>query len=121
LRKMRRPDVRGVVWPAAAALVWLIAIVNALAGPSPHGSAGVEASARVEAHADLDGDGRLDLIMATCGADCRIDVVLSRRASTLRLDTGGPIRGMIAADVDRDGDADLITLRRDGVVVVWTK
>jgi hypothetical protein len=67
---------------------------------------------------DFDGDGRPDVALIQDGSDGpHVSVRLSGSAGVVMLDA--EVVGVIAADIDRDGDVDLVTAAPSGQVVNW--
>ena len=67
---------------------------------------------------DFDGDGRPDVALIQDGtAGPRVAVRLSGSAGAVMLDA--EVVGVIAADIDHDGDVDLVTAAPSGQVVNW--
>src|ERR1700733_9269304 len=67
---------------------------------------------------DFDGDGHPDVAIIQDGASGRhVSVRLSGSPGVVTLD--GEVVGVIAADIDDDGDVDLITAAPSGQVVNW--
>lgn len=71
--------------------------------------------------ADLEGDGALDLLVA----DFNTPNLYTYRgdgtgtfAPAVRVDAGGPVRDVVAADLNRDGRTDLVTVNADQTVSV---
>jgi hypothetical protein len=70
------------------------------------------------AQGDFDGDGRQDLALVQEGADgSHVSVRLSGSSSALSLEA--TVVGLIAADIDHDGDLDLVTVAPTGQVIAW--
>jgi hypothetical protein len=67
---------------------------------------------------DFDGDGHPDVALIQNGADGpHVSVRLSGSAGVVMLDA--EVVGVIAADIDDDGDVDLVTAAPSGQVVNW--
>lgn len=67
---------------------------------------------------DFDGDGRVDTALIQDGAgDRRISVQLSGSPNAVHLET--PVTGVIEADVDHDGDLDLVAATPSGDLLIW--
>lgn len=64
---------------------------------------------------DLDGDGHVDV--ARVSERSQISIRLSASSETVQLD--GPVASLIASDVDRDGDLDLVAATPSGDVEVF--
>jgi hypothetical protein len=70
------------------------------------------------AQGDFDGDGRQDLALIQNSADgSHVSVRLSGSSFVLSLDAS--VAGLIAADIDHDGDVDLIAVAPTGQVIAW--
>src|ERR1700722_6670990 len=70
------------------------------------------------AQGDFDGDGRQDLALVQDGADgLHVSVRLSGSSGGLLLEA--TVVGLIAADIDHDGDLDLIAVAPTGQVIAW--
>jgi hypothetical protein len=70
------------------------------------------------AQGDFDGDGRQDLALVQDGADgLHVSVKLSGSSGGLLLEA--TVVGLIAADIDHDGDLDLIAVAPTGQVIAW--
>jgi hypothetical protein len=94
-----------ICWPAASS--------------SPQGFTPFTPSALPQhAQGDFDGDGRQDLALVQDGVDgSHVSVRLSGSSSALSLDAS--VVGLIAADIDHDGDLDLVTVAPTGQVIAW--
>jgi hypothetical protein len=70
------------------------------------------------AQGDFDGDGRQDLALVQDGADgLHVSVRLSGSSGALSLEAS--VVGLIAADIDHDGDLDLVAVAPTGQVIAW--
>jgi hypothetical protein len=70
------------------------------------------------AQGDFDGDGRQDLALVQDSADgLHVSVTLSGSSGGLLLEA--TVVGLIAADIDHDGDLDLIAVAPTGQVIAW--
>jgi hypothetical protein len=70
------------------------------------------------AEGDFDGDGRSDLaLIQDSDAGSKVSVRLSGSFDVTSLGTG--VAGLVVADVDHDGDLDLVAVAPSGQVIVW--
>src|SRR5579864_6528915 len=101
------------------ALLILARICWPAASSSPQGFTPFAPSALPQhAQGDFDGDGRQDLALVQEGADgSHVSVRLSGSSSALSLEA--TVVGLIAADIDHDGDLDLVTVAPTGQVIAW--
>src|ERR1700674_5504499 len=95
----------GMCWPAASS--------------SPSGFTPFTPQALPQhAQGDFDGDGRQDVALVQDGADgSHVSVRLSGSSGALSLEA--TVVGLIAADIDHDGDLDLVTVAPTGQVIAW--
>src|SRR6266566_7921185 len=74
------------------------------------------------ASADLDRDGRADLILCSNSENGRLVVLLGRKDGTFvpgnRLNLGGSVEWLLAEDVTGDGVADIIAVQDDRILTL---
>jgi hypothetical protein len=103
----------------ALGLLMLASMCGLVASSSPSGFSPFTPHALPQrAQGDFDGDGRQDLALVQEGADgLHVSVRLSGSSDALTLEAS--VVGLIAADIDHDGDLDLVAVAPTGQVIAW--
>ena len=98
-------------------VVALTMVLSASRRPAPSPAPSVSTVLPQVARGDFDGDGRADVAVIR---DTPIGrrIVLGLSASSVT-DLDASVVSLVAGDVDRDGDLDLVTVSTSGLVVVW--
>ena len=103
---------------ALAVLILLGGMLRAAATTAPGFAPFVPQTLPQGAPGDFDGDGRPDVALIQNGADGpHVSVRLSGSPGVVTLDA--EVVGVIAVDLDHDGDVDLVTAAPSGQVVNW--
>jgi hypothetical protein len=103
---------------ALAVLILLGGVVRAAVTRTPGFTPFVPQALPQGAPGDFDGDGHPDVALIQNGADgSHVSVRLSGSPGIVTLDA--EVVGVIAADIDHDGDVDLVTAAPSGQVVNW--
>src|SRR5262249_49733949 len=93
-------------------------LLTGLLSPSPAAAeTSSSPSGQTAVRADFDGDGIVD---AAVLADGVITIRLSEEGTTVRLEALPDTTGLVAIDIDKDGDTDLLSLTLDGRSREWT-